>query len=1051
MKKTKKKLKKFQIAGQVKNPLLADDEQDQPSYMPVDPNQANPYAINVNPYDTTVKNKHVLPMLFAGNNQNGRALGQGYHYDADGQYRKLDYTYDDNLDYTPGFKALNAGLNATTILANTINNGKQFNQEQQRYIKAAYFTPQYNQYENGLNTPPAYFMKGGKKYQIGGKTNTPVNIDDLQYIYAETQDVNKGKLITSPVYQKGGKFQVGGLFDTNKSQYVDSVLNANKNLEWVNRLYGNNQQTLQIPGEPYPSTHLMADDDNGYVFPQIQMVNGKLTYLGKNAEDYSRQNNTGIQLPKQQGTWFAANGYKEGTGVLPMANYQTPIEDIPKPSLKNVQFEKGGKAPIEIKSSHVGRFTAYAKSIGMSVQAAAHHVIANSKDPHLRKEAQFAINFSGKHQNGGVSNTGYLANSPDRFNDFNIIPSGVITMDNVNHDVMAYPDGDNPKLMKKNSGKYKFKNSKNVLEVPVHQNGGANPSAPDEVQGVDPSQANSELENGEVFTTQQGNIQKVADSEPSHNEGGSFQPNVDRVLEDTGDKRSDSDSKTLRVTSQMAQQLLGIKTDKTLTHSKLYEKAVEFYDKKLNKIQNGVKASLAQAKQSGGKPSNEALDENVKNLQNIPTRQQIFDTIYNHQEATKQINGIDNNTQGNKYGGKGKYQSGGQFSVGNNYNVNPVNGQLPYQTLTDPNLLTPLSSDYYDPNGLPYAQNVQDARNVIDGYHPGSGAFRNYYDRASKTQYTAPAGLTPAQFYTPDVVAQMGTLNAQTGIDNDLGQAEDNTWGWRHQYIYDNYYLPKLNAAKAAVTPATLNVNAAITNYRNPTATIPSKFNEPLHWYDVAGDINKYIDATSRDGVPLEQLNRQPLKVHEINPLPQIQQNQDDFNTLVKQLPQNGAGYANAANFAGKKYQINNEILGNTENLNNQAKDTVDQLNNTNQYDLDKTNLELRDQYDTRVLQGKNAQTTAKYDALDNLFNKLALNRQLNRNGQLELNMYPYFNQNAEYNGNKYALPNIPNSGAQAETPLGLTDKSAIKVDKFGRKFYTAKDPNGDTRRYLVK
>jgi hypothetical protein len=42
---------------------------------------------------------------------------------------------------------------------------------------------------------------------------------------------------------------------------------------------------------------------------------------------------------------------------------------------------------IEIKKSHVGMFTAYKKRTGKTTQEALH-----SKDPHVRKMAQFAIN-----------------------------------------------------------------------------------------------------------------------------------------------------------------------------------------------------------------------------------------------------------------------------------------------------------------------------------------------------------------------------------------------------------------------------------------------------------------------------------------------------------------------------------------------------------------------------------------------------------------------------------------------------------------------------------
>jgi hypothetical protein len=115
--------------------------------------------------------------------------------------------------------------------------------------------------------------------------------------------------------------QVGGLFDTNKTGYVDSVLNANKQLDWVKRLYEKNPQHIQLPNQPYPSSHLMADDGNGYVFPSIIRQNGQLKYLGNSAEDYARRTNTGIQFPQLQGTWFANNGYKQGTGVLKNFQY----------------------------------------------------------------------------------------------------------------------------------------------------------------------------------------------------------------------------------------------------------------------------------------------------------------------------------------------------------------------------------------------------------------------------------------------------------------------------------------------------------------------------------------------------------------------------------------------------------------------------------------------------------------------------------------------------------------------------------------------------------
>jgi hypothetical protein len=110
-----------------------------------------------------------------------------------------------------------------------------------------------------------------------------------------------------PIMQGGG------------TAYVDSVLNANRNLDWVKRLYQKNGPNLQIPGLKGPSTHYMESGD-GRVYPKVAMVNGKLTYLpaaGIDPFDYADSTKTYIKFPTdKEATWFGEN-YKQGTGVLP--------------------------------------------------------------------------------------------------------------------------------------------------------------------------------------------------------------------------------------------------------------------------------------------------------------------------------------------------------------------------------------------------------------------------------------------------------------------------------------------------------------------------------------------------------------------------------------------------------------------------------------------------------------------------------------------------------------------------------------------------------------
>lgn len=66
-----------------------------------------------------------------------------------------------------------------------------------------------------------------------------------------------------------------------------------------------------------------------------------------------------------------------------------PLEKFPD------RMAKGGG--IKINKNNAGKFSKYAKRKGMSVQDAAHWVMANSKDPDLRKQANFAINAAGWH------------------------------------------------------------------------------------------------------------------------------------------------------------------------------------------------------------------------------------------------------------------------------------------------------------------------------------------------------------------------------------------------------------------------------------------------------------------------------------------------------------------------------------------------------------------------------------------------------------------------------------------------------------------------------
>lgn len=144
-----------------------------------------------------------------------------------------------------------------------------------------------------------------KSYNIVGKSSDAI----------QAYESYKNNKPNTSTFTQIEKYQSGG--ENIDIQKLDSILNANKNLEWVQRLYDINAPSIHLPGEKYPSTHLMASTDN-LAFPTIiKQEDGTLKYLGfDKAFDYALKNKSYIEFPTEgQAIWFANNGYKKATGI----------------------------------------------------------------------------------------------------------------------------------------------------------------------------------------------------------------------------------------------------------------------------------------------------------------------------------------------------------------------------------------------------------------------------------------------------------------------------------------------------------------------------------------------------------------------------------------------------------------------------------------------------------------------------------------------------------------------------------------------------------------
>ena len=160
-----------------------------------------------------------------------------------------------------------------------------------------------------------FYRKGGRIYIKPSKRGTFTTAAKKRGMgvqpFANKVMSNKGNYSTAMVkkanFAKNAakwKKQDGGKLD------MDSVLAANMNVPFVNRIAEGDTTSIQIPNVKGRSTHYMASGDN-YMFPTVQKVNGKLKYLGDKAFDTALKNKNLIKFNTPEEANEAALRYKD--------------------------------------------------------------------------------------------------------------------------------------------------------------------------------------------------------------------------------------------------------------------------------------------------------------------------------------------------------------------------------------------------------------------------------------------------------------------------------------------------------------------------------------------------------------------------------------------------------------------------------------------------------------------------------------------------------------------------------------------------------------------
>jgi hypothetical protein len=208
--------------------------------------------------------------------------------------------------------------------------------------KTSYASDAMPQAKNGGYTVTRSNDRKGKTHKVTGPDGTvkyfgdsklgqhPKDPERKKAFYARHKKNLAGnpffRAFARKTWEDGGQtdyMQGGGLWDTDKVAYLDSTVNANRNLEFIRRAVENDGLSIPTPkgapgyGKGMTSSHLMTyDPKSRRSYPELVNINGTLKYLtGDDAYNYAEDTGEYIQFPTaEQANYFSQN-YKKSNYV----------------------------------------------------------------------------------------------------------------------------------------------------------------------------------------------------------------------------------------------------------------------------------------------------------------------------------------------------------------------------------------------------------------------------------------------------------------------------------------------------------------------------------------------------------------------------------------------------------------------------------------------------------------------------------------------------------------------------------------------------------------
>lgn len=543
--------------------------------------------------------------------------------------------------------------------------------------------------------------------------------------------------------------------------------------------------------------------------------------------------------------------------------------------------------------------------------------------------------------------------------------------------------------------------------------------------------ANIEAEAGEVYQDDNGDINKISDQEKSHEQGGVMIPNAERVLEDTSTDRKDKFSKHLKMSPTEVETIFGFKPKSPVSHAKAFELANAEFGKQTDKF-NKAQKNIDETK-TMDKLSNNSAKQNFVNREFVPTKDDIFNTLFEHQEAIKSVHGIPNDGQA-KYGGyKYKMQTGGITSypggntpegsttpMGNNNKFAYKGGLDAYKKAWGPLVNLDQYNTVEQAQGATYDWLVKNQPDVAASIWKEQGLTakgRKMLDPNSKTYDAGFAKTAKRLFDTTGKLKEDADLSAEN-LKAISPAYTDNNLGIRavtpSQFTQTDKPVQAVQPTPPGpnTPPKQPNVNINPQMVKQPN----NKFYEPTHWYDIAPGMAELVDSMSRDPELFNPVQLHQLKYKLLNPTAALNANAADYNAAAQSLGNenigSGASAANLSNLTAQKYRANNQVLGQYENQNAGIQNQEISYNTEVRDRQSLEDAQSREKFYTNVLKSRDNQRLQKLQAIQDVSRVQQLKARQNASGNLVEKLSPAFDQHGEYNGYQY-VPTLPDGSGQ--------------------------------------